>query len=73
MLTNMVKRINKAYLGQRAKDDVGAISRYHRIQASPGYRGAASYVFGELQNAGLEATMEAFPANYETKFWTSRS
>ena len=73
MLTNMVEHIVKAYLGQRAKDDVGAISRYHRIQASPGYRGAASYVFGELQNAGLEATLESFPANYETRFWTSRS
>jgi hypothetical protein len=69
----MVEHIVKAYLGQRAKDDVGAISRYHRIQASPGYRGAASYVFGELQNAGLEATLESFPANYETRFWTSRS
>ena len=73
MLTNVVKIIGNAYLGQRAKDDVAAISRYHRIQASPGYRAAASYVFGELQNAGLEALIEVYPANYQTKFWTARS
>lgn len=73
MLTNTVKVIGNAYLGQRAKDDVAAISQYHRIQASPGYRAAASYVFGELQNAGLEAFIEVYPANYQTKFWASRS
>ena len=73
MLRNMVNSIRTAYLGQRAKDDVGVISRYHRLQASPGYRAAATYVFGELQNAGLEAVMETYPANYQTKFWTSSS
>lgn len=73
MLTDTVKIIGNAYLGQRAKDDVGAISLYHRIQASPGYRAAASYVFGELQNAGVEALIEVYPANYETQFWTARS
>lgn len=73
MLTNIVKVIGDAYLGRRAKEDVAAISRYHRIQASPGYRGAASYVFGELQNAGLEASIEVYPANYQVKFWTARS
>ena len=73
MLRNLVNSIRTAYLGQRAKDDVGVISRYHRLQASPGYRAAATYVFGELQNAGLEAVMETYPANYQTKFWTSSS
>ncbi len=73
MLIDTVKRIRQAYSGERAKEDVADISRHHRIQASPGYRAAANYVLRELQEAGLEARLEAYPANYRTKFWTAGS
>jgi aminopeptidase-like protein len=65
--------IRKEYSGTAAKEDVAAIIRHHRIQASPGYRGAAQYVLDELQKAGLEAHIETYPANYQTKFWNARS
>ncbi len=65
--------IRKEYSGTAAKEDVAAISRHHRIQASPGYRAAARYVLAELQKAGLDAAIETYPANYETKFWNARS
>ncbi|MCA9974573.1 MAG: hypothetical protein KC413_02445, partial [Anaerolineales bacterium] len=65
--------IRQEYSGTAAKEDVAAIIRHHRIQASPGYRAAARYVLDELQKAGLEAQIETYPANYQTQFWNARS
>lgn len=73
MLTDLVTTLRGAISGQRAHDDVAAIIRHHRIQASPGYREAANYVFSQLQAAGLQAKIETYPANYQAKFWTSAS
>jgi aminopeptidase-like protein len=73
MLVKLVETINQAYSGQAAKEDVAAVIRHHRIQASPGYRAAAGYVLEELLLAGLEAEIETYPANFETQFWTAGS
>jgi aminopeptidase-like protein len=73
MLKKNFSIIRKEYSGTAAKEDVAAIIRHHRIQASPGYRAAAQYVLDELQKAGLDAHIETYPANYETKFWNARS
>ncbi len=73
MLRDTVKTIRRAYSGQRAREDVAAISRHHRIQASPGYRAAANYILDECLKADLQAQIETYPANYQTKFWTSDS
>jgi hypothetical protein len=60
--------IQQTFSGTAAKEDVAAIIRHHRIQASPGYRAAARYVLAELRHAGLEATIESYPASYQTSF-----
>lgn len=73
MLKDMFAAIRKAYSGQAAREDVAAIVRHHRIQASPGYRAAAQYVLRELQNFGLKAHIETFSADHRTRFWTSPS
>jgi hypothetical protein len=73
MLKDMVSVIRANCSGQAAKEDVASISRFHRIQASPGYRAAAAYVYEELQRAGLEAQVESYPANYHTRFWEAGS
>ena len=73
MLKDRFAVIRKTFSGQAAKDDVAAIVCHHRIQASPGYRDAAGYVLGELRKAGLEAHIEAFPADRQTTFWTQPS
>jgi aminopeptidase YwaD len=73
MLKDTFATIRQAYSGQAAWDDVAAIVRHHRIQASPGYRAAAEYVLRELQKAGLEAHIETAPADQQTTFWTARS
>lgn len=73
MIRETVNTIRQAYSGQRAKEDVAAISRHHRIQASPGYRDAANYVLDECLKVELQAQMETYPANHQTQFWTSGS
>ncbi|MCP4427125.1 MAG: DUF4910 domain-containing protein, partial [Chloroflexi bacterium] len=73
MLKENFAIIRRAFSGQAAKEDVAAIIRHHRIQASPGHRAAAHYLLDELQKAGLDAHIETYPADYETKFWESRS
>ena len=73
MLRKTVKTIRRAYSGQRAREDVAAISRHHRIQASPGYRAAANYILDECLKADLQAQIETYPANYQSKFWTAGS
>jgi aminopeptidase-like protein len=73
VIKDMVKAIRQAYSGQAARDDVAAIIRHHRIQASQGYRDAAEYVWHELRKSGLEAHIETFPANHQTVFWTAPS
>jgi len=73
MLNDIVEKIGQTYSGQVAKDDVAAVIRHHRIQASPGYRAAARYVHDELHKAGLEVDTESYPADSSTEFWTARS
>jgi len=73
MLKDTFTTIRKACSGQAAKDDVAAIICHHRIQASPGFRSAAEYALRGLQNAGLEAHIETFPADHQTAFWTATS
>jgi aminopeptidase YwaD len=73
MLAKLVETIQQAYSGRAAKEDVAAVIRHHRIQASPGYRAAAKYVLEELQLAGLEAEIETYPADFRTQFWTAGS
>ena len=70
MLRDNFALIRNQFSGDAAKDHVAAIVRHHRIQASPGYRAAATYVLDELHKAGLEAQLETFPADRETRFWT---
>ncbi len=73
MLKDAFTSIRQTYSGQAAKNDVAAIARHHRIQASPGYRAAAEYVHHELHRAGLDAHIEAFTADHRTSFWTMPS
>jgi hypothetical protein len=60
--------------GSVAKTFVAQISRFHRIQASTMFHEAAEYVRNELVKTGLkDATIEQFPADGKTKYWTHTS
>ena len=54
-----------------AKDYTLDIAKYHRIQASPGFRQAAEYVEEQLKKIGVpKVAIERFPADGKTKYWT---
>jgi aminopeptidase YwaD len=67
------EQIWRAYSGQAAWQMVTDLSRFHRIQASPGYRQAAHWVHEHLAEAGLEAKILSYPADEKTQFWAWRS
>jgi hypothetical protein len=57
-----------------AKGFVEQITRFHRIQASTMFHEAAEYVKNELLKIGLkDATIEQFPADGKSKYWTHTS
>jgi len=60
--------------GVVAKSFVEQIARFHRIQASTMFHEAAEYLKNELLKIGLKyATIEQFPADGKTKYWTYTS
>ncbi len=63
--------IRRSYRGETAHRHMTAISGHHRIQASPGYRAAAEYVAAQAAAAGLQVEIHRYPADTETRFWTS--
>lgn len=73
MIAKQFKLVRETFSGQAAKGDVAAVVRHHRIQASPGYRAAAHYVLNQLLEAGIEASLETCPADYNSEFWAHNS
>jgi len=70
MFRHIQKAIAEEYSGIRAKDYVAEIIRYHRIQASPGFRAAAEHCRGILEGFGVSAEVLSFPANEATSYWS---
>ena len=66
-----MRAFQDAVSGERAWQTVCDLARYHRIQASPGFRAAAEDVLARLQAAGVEARLHTYPADGKTAFWTS--
>jgi hypothetical protein len=73
MHRDLLNTIGRAFSGAAAKRNTAIIARYHRIQASPGYRAAAEWLLVALQDAGLDATIERYPANLNERFWSMAS
>jgi hypothetical protein len=68
--------LHEALSGESAKDHVIAISRFHRVQGSRGYRAAAEYVRDRLLGAGFSgeaAFIEAFPSDGRIHYQTWQS
>jgi aminopeptidase YwaD len=59
----------EAVSGRAALQAVIDLSRFHRIQASPGYRRAAQWLHRALLDAGLEAEILSYPAEEGARFW----
>ncbi len=68
-----LEQIWQTYSGEAAWQTVVDLSRFHRIQASPGYRQAAHLVHQRLIESGLQAEILSYPANEQTRFWAYSS
>lgn len=68
-LHHLLDQIWQACSGEAAWQTVADISRYHRIQASPGHRQAAQLIQRQLDQASLKAEILSYPANEQTIFW----
>jgi len=70
--------LHEALSGETAKEYAIAISRFHRIQGSRGYRASGEYVLEVLREAGFseaEAFVESFPSDGRIQYqsWQSPS
>ncbi len=65
----VLEQIYRTYSGEAAWQTVADLSRFHRIQASPGYRQAAHLVHQRLVESGLQAELLSYPANEQARFW----
>ncbi len=63
--------LSQHYSGERAKRHVEEIARFHRIQASPGLRGAANYAYDYLKSLGLKAEILRFAGDGTTRYWSA--
>ena len=68
-LHHLLEQIWQTCSGEAAWQVVADLSRYHRIQASPGHRQAAQLVRRQLGQAGLSAEILSYPADERTTFW----
>ena len=60
--------------GSTAKSYVAGLTKFHRIQGSPMMLSAAEHVKDELARIGVgDVTIEQFPADGRSKFWTYTS
>lgn len=66
---HVLEQIWQTYSGEAAWQTVADLSRFHRIQASPGYRQAAQLLYQRLVRDGLDAEILSFPADEQTQFW----
>jgi len=67
---------HEALSGEMAKEYAIAISRFHRIQGSRGYRDAANYVVNTLWASGFseeDAFVESFPSDGKIHYQTWQS
>ena len=68
--------LHEAFSGENAKEHVIQITRFNRVQASRGYRGAAQYVLSQLRSFGFgeeDAYIESFPSDGRIDYQTWQS
>ncbi len=63
MFRDWLERVRSIASGARAWEDVRAVSRFHRIQSSPGYDAAAAWLEQALLPLGLEVRRETVPGD----------
>ncbi len=62
----IMEKVSKKRLLQNVND----VARFHRIQASTGFRAAAEFCKEKLKLWGIEAQIQSYPADEEVIFDT---
>ncbi len=72
-IEELLRRLTDSVSGVRAKRNVCEISRFHRIQGSPGYDDAVAAVQEILTTAGIESKVYNYPADGRSRTynWTA--
>ncbi len=71
MFKPVLKALEKEISGAIALSHVAQVAKHHRIQASPGIRGACEYAISEFHKMGIDAKLHSYPANGKDFDWTS--
>lgn len=69
MFGKVVAAVSEEASGERAFDSVSSIARFHRIQASPGFRAAAGYCVDVMLESSDNARVIHYPAEDGVNFW----
>ncbi|MHA1736964.1 MAG: DUF4910 domain-containing protein [Candidatus Heimdallarchaeota archaeon] len=70
MFHKELKIINKEFSGVNAKEIIGGIAQYHRIQSSPGFRAAAKFCHNKVESYGVaDVTTHTYPAIGSNHYW----
>jgi hypothetical protein len=67
MFQSLLEAVRAEVSGARALDTVRSLARHHRVQASPGYDEAASWLAGRLEASGLSVATEHVPGDGRTR------
>ena len=70
MFKDTLEKVRSEVSSGQAYDHVVAISRFHRIQASPGFRKAADYCVESMLESSGEARVIHYPAESGVSFWS---
>ncbi len=70
MFKRILEVVREEFSGEAAKEYVLDLTRYHRIQASPGFREAARYCERRLREFALKTRIVSFPADRKTTYWS---
>ena len=70
MFKSIRELLEREVSGQSAFNFLSEISRYHRIQASPGIREAVEWAVESMKSHGLEAEAHSYPADGSSFYWS---
>ena len=67
MFQGMLAAVRSEASGERAHESVRALSRFHRVQASPGYAAACDWLAARIESYGLAAEVETVAGDGRTR------
>jgi len=71
MYRDVWRQVYREASGGLAHDVMTGITRFHRIQVTPGIRAACEYAAGKLREYGLAAQIVEYPATGQASYWSA--